>query len=82
MLWLLSMNGTCEPTKSLPTSLSSMLIWGSASTVAPTFFFKNCTRISMLIEASSTPLRMLPKAAVTASGLSGRGSVFPPKPFR
>src|SRR5439155_1121341 len=52
---LLSMNGICWPTKSLPVSLSSMLICGEARTVASVVVFRNWMRKSMLIVASRVP---------------------------
>src|SRR5471032_1470304 len=74
--------GTCWPTKSLPVSLSRMLSWGAARTLASVVLRRNCTRKSMLIEPPSTPERRDVMAWATASDDGVLTVVFGPAPCR
>ena len=81
--------GTAWPTKSLPMSLSEMVICGSEMTVASAFCCRNWMRKSMLMVLSSTPERRLVRAWATEAAelvppaLTGLLTwVLLPKPFR
>src|ERR1035441_9659599 len=76
--------GTCWPTNSLPSSLSLISRWGSASTVASVCSCRNWMRKSMLIVLLTNPVRRLVRAEATALVVEEVGGLltadFPPKP--